>query len=57
MKFLLFSAVAASLLAVANAEVPQEHSHDRIVVAMRKCFQLAPGNLPDPIFGLLGQKK
>jgi hypothetical protein len=36
-------------------QVPQEHSHDRNVTDpfRAKCFEKR-GNLPDPIFGMLG---
>jgi hypothetical protein len=41
---------------IVKRQVPQEHSHDRITDFMReKCFKLSAGNLPDPIFGLLGK--
>ncbi|KAL7746562.1 hypothetical protein RI367_008089 [Sorochytrium milnesiophthora] len=41
-------------------EIPQEHSHDFIIDAMRPSFALdthgiaAAGQVPDPIFGILG---
>lgn len=37
-----------------KAEVPQEHSHDIIVDAVRTVFQQDAQGFPDPIFALLG---
>ncbi|KAI8815616.1 uncharacterized protein EV422DRAFT_349639 [Fimicolochytrium jonesii] len=63
MKLSLSVAGAAAVLAVAASaapasltrrEVPQEHSHDLIVNAVRQIFIKDTQGFPDPIFALLG---
>lgn len=52
---MLAGAVAASPIANLRREVPQEHSHRNINLAVNKAVQLDnPDNLGDAIFGLLG---
>ncbi len=59
MKFSIASAIFAVLAIVqtVSAEVPQEHSHDDTITNefRDKCLP-DPGELPDVIFGLLGDK-
>ncbi|KAJ4408572.1 hypothetical protein N0V91_003224 [Didymella pomorum] len=52
---MLAGAVAASPIANLRREVPQEHSHRNINLAVNKAVQIDnPDNLGDAIFGLLG---
>lgn len=52
---MLAGAVAANPIAILRREVPQEHSHRNINLAVNKAVQLNnPDNLGDAIFGLLG---
>ncbi|KAF5389309.1 hypothetical protein D9757_003448 [Collybiopsis confluens] len=56
--FLLALAYAAALNAapILRREVPQEHSHEAILILMREAIATGsnPQNLGDPVFGLLG---
>ncbi|KAJ3277788.1 hypothetical protein HK104_002975, partial [Borealophlyctis nickersoniae] len=54
MKLTLASVLAIAGATVTLAEVPQEHSHDLIVNAVRTTFQQDAQGFPDPIFALLG---
>lgn len=56
--FIPLSLALASLAAaipLERREVPQEHSHEPILIAMRPVLRLNnPQNIGDPVFGLLG---
>ena len=40
-----------------SREVPQEHSHEPFITAVRKSLNLNnPAGIGDPVFGLLGNK-
>ncbi|KAF6818194.1 hypothetical protein CPLU01_13379, partial [Colletotrichum plurivorum] len=57
MKFQTATAALASaaLLGLAAAEVPQEHSHEKYLVAVNQLLaQDNPSNIVDAVFGLLG---
>ncbi|CAG7853458.1 SubName: Full=Uncharacterized protein {ECO:0000313/EMBL:CCA73998.1} [Serendipita indica DSM 11827] len=52
---LIASTVLASPIPAWKREVPQEHSHDPILIALRPILALNnPDNIQDPVFGLLG---
>jgi len=56
MRFQTIAAACATLMGIAFAEVPQEHSHERFLRAVNDLLKAGenPNNIQDAVFGLLG---
>ena len=53
--FALFSLLSFAVAAPIRREVPQEHSHEAILRAVRTSLNLNnPAGIKDPVFALLG---